>query len=563
MTGSTEPRSNDMGVKQIPKAAILLLILIATFAFLTPVLFELARLPFDSDEAIHALDGVRIASDIYHLDGSSLFNHFYFSQWYPPLLPTFLAPFFLILGPTYWSARYPVLLLAMVHLALIFRVSKDLTNRPAAGLITALLTATSPFLWIQSLVCMEEMLAMAGALVAILAYVYVERQQLKPLWIGVCLAFTLLTKLPIGVYTSAGVFLAMGLSPKKLKPKLRLITRAFLPLLAVAAVWWAHPVKINDTISYLQASPPAYDSWGWQELTRFWSGMLTTYTVSPLAGILVLTSIPLAFLRWRDPEWRAPLMVLLVTWLAMVFKRQLNLRFFVSSVPMAFLLAGNAVSEFGPLLAQRFRVRRMAVLYYLLVLVVLGVSLLYLGARAVGFPFLMEVAYETDTKAVRFATWVSDRITHNTSVFMVNGWDQLSTSALGFHLRYARWPDPGDLYATPVLLEDPEEHPQAVQQFESALDSSPTSYIVKLSNTPVPNAGAWWAYQPVLEACWTGDWLAGRSFWIGVWDGGLKEDILNRPFFYSRQDNRESARNDLLYPLLVDVKVALCENPDQ
>jgi hypothetical protein len=548
-----------MSVKPIPKAGILLLILIATYALLTPVLFRLAELPFDSDEAVHALDGVRIAADIYYQDLSSLFNHLYFSQWYPPLLPTYLAPFFLTLGPTLWSSRYPILLLAMVHLALIFRVSKDLTNRPAAGLVTALLTATSPFLWIQSLVCMEEMLAMVGALASILAYVYVERQQLRPFWIGVVLAFTLLTKLPIGVYTSAGIFLAIGLAPGKMDSKLRLTWRAFAPLLAVAAVWWAHPAKIQDTISYLQASPPAYESLGWQELTHFWSSMLTTYTVSPLAGALVLGSIGIAFLRWRDPEWRAPLAVLLVTWLAMVFKRQLNIRFFVSGVPVAFLLAGNSVSEYGPLLAQWLKARKMAVLYYLLVFVLLGGSFLYLGARVIGFPFLMEVAYETDTSATAIVSWVEDRVPRGTSVFLVNGWDQLSTSALGFHLHSARWPDPETPDAVSVSLEDPEEYPQAVPQFERALISHSKSYVVHLGNTPVPNAGAWWAYQPVLEACWSGDWFASRSFWIGVWDGGLKEDILSHPFFYAREANRESARSDLLYPLSVEVRVALCE----
>jgi 4-amino-4-deoxy-L-arabinose transferase-like glycosyltransferase len=183
---------------------VAILIILFTYANLAPTLFRLsdgryiddgdAALPFDSDEAIHAMDGLQIAADIYRRNIPLLLQHLYFTYWYPPGLSLYLAPFFIALTPTYWSARYPILLLTMIYLALIYRVAKVLSRRALVGGVAVVLAATSPVIWVHSLLCMEEMLAMVGMLGVV--FIYTRHREAHPIWLGLCMALTLLVRLP-------------------------------------------------------------------------------------------------------------------------------------------------------------------------------------------------------------------------------------------------------------------------------------------------------------------------------------------------------------------------------
>jgi hypothetical protein len=582
--------------RRYPSAAIV--ILLAAYALLTPTLFRLSYIPFDSDSATHALDGLQIAADIYHLNGQAFLKHFYFAKAYPPLLPTYLAPSFLLLEPTYWSARYPILLLTMVFLALTYRVGKSFTQQPRAGLTAIFLAATSPYIWIHSSLVMEELLAMIAALLVTLVYVRAERRQLKPFWIGVCLAFTLLSKLSIGIPMVGAVMLTIWGGPESFRAKVRLMWKAFAPLVIIGVLWWGHPAKIRGFINYAQAAPPAYESMGWQQISHYWKALLTTYTLSPPLGLMALLSLPVAAFHWKESHWRLPLAAALMTWLVLLLRRQLNLRFFISAASMAFLLVGNWLARWagqfrgrdnpnapsprlgdeltgpassepppGTVAGSGRLLKNLAFptkLLNALLAVALLVSVLpYLGARMIAFPFLMEVAYEADPQINDLYAWVANRTTYDHPIFLVNGWDQISTFALDFYMGATHWPHWESTQAINVFLEDPQKNPEATSWLQELLKSTSRGYIVHLGNTPVPNAGAWWAYEAVFSSCWDKTWQAARTFEIHLWDGRLQDDIPARPFHYARAENRQAARRDYRYLLPVEVKVAPCQAPGE
>ena len=575
-------------------AVAAVVLLMAIYGILTPTLFALSDFPLDSDSAIHALDGLQIAADMYHFNGKALFEHFYFAKSYPPLLPTYLAPSFLIVEPSYWSARYPILLLAMIFLALMYRVGKDLTRQARAGLVTMFLAATSPFVWVHSLLVMEELLAMIGALLVALVFVRTERRQLKPFWIGVCVAFTLLSKLSIGIPMIGAVVLTIWGGSGSIRARAELTWKALAPLAIIGALWWGHPAKIRGFINYAQAAPPAYESLGWRQVSHYWKALLTTYTVSPLLGVITLLSIPVALFQWRKAHWRLPLTAALMTWLVLLLRRQLNLRFFISAASMAFLLVGNCVARWGgqfrvyleewsrnqvfrsekpintSIVSPRWSVvstRHLKnlvcpakLLGPLLAIVLLASVLPHLGVRIAAFPFLMEVAYETDPRSNDLYAWIADRITYDHPTFLVNGWDQISTFALDFYMGSTHWPDWETPQAINVFLEDPEENPEATSWLQEMLKSTSNGYIVHLGNTPVPDAGAWWAYKVVFSSCWDGDWQAVKTFEVDLWDGRLEDDIPARPFHYARREKRRAARRDYRYLLPIEVKIATCQS---
>jgi 4-amino-4-deoxy-L-arabinose transferase-like glycosyltransferase len=534
------------------------LIILITYAGLSGTLFRLAHIPLDSDEATHALDGLQIATDVSHGEVESFFEHFYFTSWYPPLFPTYLGLFFLSTQPAAWSARYAVLMLAVLYLALMYRVSGLLAANRVSGLVTLVLAATSPLIWTHSLLCMEEMLALIGVLLTILATIRAHKGQWHPSWVGTFMAGTLLTRTSIGIALAGAILLTLALDGlKRGRVRLAYAGRMLAPLIVVGLLWWGHPHKLEDLAQYIQASPPAYESLGWQEAGYYWRAVLTSSTVSPLAGAVVLLSIVSAALSWRKTASSLPLALILTTWIVLLLKKQLNTRFFIAALSAVFLLTGHTITKLSSsLLTRKGNGRKGA--YALLALVLVVGTIPFLIARAWSFPFLMEVAYETDPEAHTLFAWIESETDRNAPIFLVNGWDQVSISGLNFYLGRTDWPDWQAPQATDVFLIDPEREPQHVDRFYSSLDAHARSYVVHLSNTPVPNAGAWWAYRPAVEACWDGDWQSVTSYWIHLWDIGLEAEILSHPFRYVNEAERLVARERYRYPLQIEAKVTIC-----
>lgn len=537
-----------------------LLIIFVFFAGLSVTLFNFIDIPFDSDEATHALEGIQIATDIYHLDIKSFLNHFYFTEWYPPLLPTYLGLIFLFVKPSYWGARYAILLLSLIFIALMHRVSTKLTNDEKSGIVTTLLVATSPIVWIQSILCMEEIFAMIGMLTTIMVYSKVEQEKMSPEWVGLCMAGTMLIRLSTGIYVVGAIFILIMLDwLKKGKLQRNYLIRMISPFILFCIVWWGHPLKIENLISYIQASPPAYKSLDWTAIVYYWQSIVTTGAISPWIGIVILISLVNAIKHWRTRSWSIPLAFVIATWIVLLLKQQLNFRFFVGALSCSFIITGQSLVEFYTLIATS-RMQWWKISISALTFIIITVSIIFMHRRIASFPMLIEVVYETDTDSLPIYTWIIKRINNDADIFLVNGWDHFSSAGLNFHLAMEKWPQQQLPRVIDVFLNDPEEKPELVDAFHTALKSTLRSYVVHIQNSPVPNSGAWWAYEPALKSCWNNGWQDKSSFWINVWDRSLEEDLLTNPSRYTRKPEQLIIRQKFRYPLLVEVKIAECQN---
>ena len=177
--------------------------------------------------------------------------------------------------------------------------------------------------------------------------------------------------------------------------------------------------------------------------------------------------------------------------------------------------------------------------------------------RLVTFPFLMEVAYETDPSTAQVQAWITQRVTDG-DLYFVNGWDQLSAPAVSWRLAKQDFPhwDKDDVIG--VELQDPEQQPDAVTDFKDSVLDSPDASIIHLENTPVAHAGAWWAYRDALSDCWDGTWQDSTSLWVRIWDSRLESQVLAHPRNFLRQEDRESTRISLWYSLPIEVHIATC-----
>jgi hypothetical protein len=451
-----------------------------------------------------------------------------------------------------------VLLLAVIYAALTYRVAGKLATNVLAGLVALGLTATSPLVWLHSPVCMEEMLALINMLLTILATSRAQRGEGHPGWIGLGMAATLLTRISVGLYVIGAVGILLGMDwLRRGKAGLLFGLRAAAPLAVASLIWWGHPAKLQTLSNYLQASQPDYAGLSWSSLSYYWRAIVTSSTVSPIAGAIVLASI-VGILGYRQERgWRLPLAIIATTWGVLLIKRLLDLRFFMSALTSAFLITGLSVTKaHAALTAGRAPGLRRA--YRALALVLLISILPFLIARAISFPLLMEVAYETDGTTTELFAWIDQLTGPETPVFFVNGWDQLSTLGLNVYLGKESWPNRRGPQATDVLLVDPEQEPDRIEAFYRALASPPESYVVHLTNSPVPHAGAWWAYRPALAACWSGNWERSRGVWVRLWDGAFRDQILRHPFRYVDPVARQAAREANGYPLLIEARAAVC-----
>jgi hypothetical protein len=403
---------------------------------------------------------------------------------------------------------------------------------------------------------MEEPLAMTGLLLVVAGYALAERKKRHWLWTGVALLFTLFARISTGAFVALALLITCWVQPGRLKEKTRTTLQVFGPLAVAALVWWAHPYKLQNLQDYFFASTPRQSSITWPLLTHYWGQLLTTHTVGWVVGLIVLVSIVLSLRRWKDPVVRLLLVLILVTWGALVIKRQLAPRLFFAALPPAFLLTGLQVSA----LADRMKLRQTRGVR-LVQRVLLGGLALYLlvalGIRGLSFPFLMEVVYETDLPSEDARAWIAQQATEE-KIFLVNGWDQFSAQALTWYRAGMHWPHWDGERVVGFDLEDPARRPDKVADFQRAVLDSSEATIVHLGNTPVPNAGAWWAYQAALRACWDGEWEATTAFWIRIWDGGLEREILAHPDRFVRQADRDLARQSFWYALLFEVQTATC-----
>ncbi|MAB80511.1 MAG: hypothetical protein CMJ89_14250 [Planctomycetes bacterium] len=303
------------------RAAWTLAILLAVFAcsYLGRLVYATHWL-MDADEAVHAVEALRLYDHLAQGDIGAFFHDTYFPErWHPPVQPHMrwyplvhawiVQPFFLALGVSDFSARLPSIVLLFGTVLLFFEIARRLApETPAAsGLLAAFFLLSAPNVLTFSGQSLIATTALFFAYLALLAYLWsLEKgHPAERTWIAGCaLGLAILTK-----YDHGG-FLALTLGLCELGRARFSIPRFFrsgaLPLFATALVmvvaWFAHPEKFLALGDSVRHPLPA-------SLSRAARDTGATFLVEYSSSLAVGLGGMIAFLslarRLREPGLRA------------------------------------------------------------------------------------------------------------------------------------------------------------------------------------------------------------------------------------------------------------------
>ena len=119
------------------------------------------------------------------------------------------------------------------------------------------------------------------------------------------------------------------------------------PSVLVLLLWWATPGKVEGLQDYLRASGPAFTELSARAVGYYWSQVILSFTANPLVGALTLALCALAAVRRRDGGTRLLLAIVAVTWIGLMLKRSLKLRFFLEAYPALCLLGARGAADLG------------------------------------------------------------------------------------------------------------------------------------------------------------------------------------------------------------------------
>jgi hypothetical protein len=352
-------------------ALTLLIILVHTVATTT--------IPFDSDEAEHAVDGWQVYHSLIRLNLVDWFQAITSQAFYPFINSFFVAIAYLLAGASVVSSRIPsVLFFALTVFGLgwlIFTIAQrqeDAVNPadqwfPWTGAIFAIaLAITSPIFVTNAVLCMLEM---TGAMLAILLMLIGDqidqiRHQRSRL-IGMAIAAfvvmaIVLTKYSFGLFYIPGLLVALvtATKPGKLGRQVWLETTVVLGIYAAVLVLW---ILVTDrpTMWMFFTNHPSYvDVWSVENFLYYPIVWLNEYSTKKPVGLLSLTFAVIGAVRyWKHLPVRVAVWSILAATVVLGISTTNSQRHILVIAPAIWMLAGLGLVKVLQWLNRRIKTR--------------------------------------------------------------------------------------------------------------------------------------------------------------------------------------------------------------
>jgi hypothetical protein len=308
----------------------------------------------DADEAVHAVEALRLYDSLEHEGARDFLAKLYFPErwqapvqdhlrWYPPVHSLLVLPSLALLGRSDFAVRVPSVVLLCLSALLFHALARRLAPRAPdwAGLLAVLLLLSSPNVLTFSVQCLIEPASLAALALALLLYLRsLERDH--PLGraslAGAGLALAFLTKYDHGALLGLALGLA-ELARARARPRalLRPVALLFaIPALA-GALWLAHPDKL--TAFFDAAAHPFYGSPRLIALNLAATWFLE-HTAAPALALIVLVTPFWALGRARSTALRILAFFALFGALALASRARFLFRYSYGVAPFWLLLAG-------------------------------------------------------------------------------------------------------------------------------------------------------------------------------------------------------------------------------
>jgi len=336
-------------------AAIILVIILAHTVANTTI-------PFDNDEANHALDGWEVYHATVNLAPSDMFLAVRNQSFYPPMHSFFVAAAYLLAGPSVASSRMPTVinftltLLGLVWLT--FRIARREDKNPgrpdpwvpAAGAAFAVALAISSHdLVVNAVLCMLEM---TGAMLAILLMLIADRvDELRhgpARWVGVVAAaltamVIFLTKYSFGLFYGPGLIAALLTATWPWKSG----RRAWLEMATVTGIHatvltiWLLITHRQTMAMFFTDHPSLVPFWSAENLLYLPKLWLSGYSINAVTGLVaILLSLVGTVHQWKRLPVRVAAWSILTATIMLTISTTNIRRHILVVTPAIWMLAG-------------------------------------------------------------------------------------------------------------------------------------------------------------------------------------------------------------------------------
>jgi len=323
----------------------------------------------DADEAVHAVEALRLYDSLQHEGVGDFLEKLYFPErwqapvqdhlrWYPPVHSLVVLPSLALLGRSDFAVRVPSVVLLCLSALLFHALARRLAPRAPdwAGLLAVLLLLSSPNVLTFSVQCLIEPASLAALALALLLYLR-SLEQDHPLGraslAGAGLALAFLTKYDHGAFLGLALGLAELLRARA-RPSalLRPVALVFAIPALVGGLWLAHPDKL--TAFFDAAAHPFYGSPRLIALNLAATWFLE-HTAAPAIALLVLITPLWALRRERPTALRILAFFAVIGALALASRARFLFRYSYGVAPFWLLLAGACAPAMLEAIAQKLR----------------------------------------------------------------------------------------------------------------------------------------------------------------------------------------------------------------
>ncbi len=332
------------------------------------LLVHQTRYAMDADEAVHAIEALRLADSLGRADLGEFLREAWTPErwappvnphvrWYPPGHALVTAPFLLVLGASDFSARLPSVLCLFGSVLVFFALGRRLApeHKAASGLLAALFLLAAPNVLTFSAQSLTEPASLFVTFLAFLFYLRsLERGHplSRALLAGLLLAAALLTK-----YDHGGLFaLCLGLGELlRQRGRVDRLLRSgaavlFLLPLGILCLWFAGEKRhaLMDSVRHPFAGS------GRLVFLDFFLTWVIEYGSSLAMGGLLVLALACAWRR-REPGVRILWLWALLTTLFLGLRSRFHFRYNFVEAPAILLLAAVLLPTWVERVARALR----------------------------------------------------------------------------------------------------------------------------------------------------------------------------------------------------------------
>ena len=321
-----------------------------------------------ADEAVHAIDGLRLYDDLHQGHLADFVKHTYFSErwqppvnnhlrWYPFVHSWMQAASFLVLGPSDFSARLPSVICLFGSCLLFYAIAWRLAplHRSLSGLVAVLLLLAAPNIvsfFADGLIESSIFFMTYLALLAYIRFLEAPDSRGRAMAAGAALAAAVLTKYDHGILLGLTVGLSEAVRAR-FHP-VRALRSAALHLFAttgaILGLWFAHPDKIR---ALLDAGSHPFFGRPISMSVNYLATCFLEYTTDPAIAVLIIFSAFTVYSYRHKSGIRAIWIFALIGFLFLMSRGRFRCRYNIVEAPAFLLLSAILLPEWISGLAKK------------------------------------------------------------------------------------------------------------------------------------------------------------------------------------------------------------------